>query len=548
MDAYQPADLVLSRRFLRQCRQAKSRTKVADSSGVELSGGKLLAASIMLGRVLKRCFLADDEKHVGVLVPPSVGGVLANTSLALQNRVAVNLNYTLTNEAVNDCIRRAKLRHIVTSRKVMAKCKFKLDAELIFLEDLKKLATKRDKLAAFLQGFVTPISIVERQLKLHRVQPDDLLTILFTSGSTGEPKGVMLTHRNVSSNTLGVGSAAHIRADDVLIGILPFFHSFGYTATLWLPLTLDAAAVYHFSPLEAREIGKLFESYNGSILMSAPTFLRSYLKRWTPEQVKHLSLVIVGSEKMPADLTEAFREKFGVEPSEGYGATELSPVVSVNIPDNRLHQAESTRTKLGTVGKPLPSVLVKVVDPESFADRGIGEEGLLLVSGPNVMQGYYENADRTAKVIRDGWYVTGDFARIDDEGFIEITGRQSRFSKIGGEMVPHERIEKILQQAVTNATDDASDANDNDDDVAIPSLMIAVSSAPDQKRGERLIVFYRSNPLTPEDMLRHLHEHDLPNLWIPDREAFIEIGEIPILGTGKLDLRQLKELALSRCQ
>ncbi|WP_166820128.1 AMP-binding protein [Thalassoroseus pseudoceratinae] len=541
MDSYQPVDLVLSRRFLRKCREAKSRRKVADSTGVELSGGRLLAASIVLGRILKRSFLSDDEKHVGVLVPPSVGGVLANTSLTLLNRVAVNLNYTLTNEAVNDCIRRAKIKHVITSRKVLKKCGFELDAELIFIEDLRKQAKKADKLTAFLQAFVLPIPIVERQLGLHRVQPDDLLTILFTSGSTGVPKGVMLSHRNVSSNTLGVGAIADIRADDMLVGILPFFHSFGYTATLWLPLTLDAAAAYHFSPLEAREIGRLFETYGGSILMSAPTFLRSYLKRWKPEQVKQLSLVIVGSEKMPSDLTDAFREKFGVEPSEGYGATELSPVVSVNIPENRLTQNSSAGTRLGSVGRPLPSVQAKVVDPESFADRGIGEEGLLLISGPNVMQGYYEDDDRTSKVVLDGWYVTGDFARIDNEGYIEITGRQSRFSKIGGEMVPHERIEKLLQQAVSTATETVAESDDDDD--LIPNLMIAVSSAPDAKRGERLIVFYRENPLSPEELICHLHEHDLPNLWIPDREAFIPVEEIPILGTGKLDLRRLKELA-----
>ena len=546
MDAYQPADLVLSRRFLRKCRQAKKRRKVADSTGVELTGGRLLAASIVLGRILKRMFLTNDEKHVGVLVPPSVGGVLANTSLTLLNRVAVNLNYTLTNEAVNDCIRRAKIKHVVTSRKVLKKCGFELDAELIFIEDLKKLATKRDKLIAALQAFVLPIPIVERQLGLHRVQPDDLLTILFTSGSTGVPKGVMLTHRNVSCNTLGVGSVAHIRADDMLIGILPFFHSFGYTATLWLPLTLDAAAAYHFSPLEAREIGKLFETYNGSILMSAPTFLRAYLKRWTAEQVKNLSLVIVGSEKMPADLTEAFREKFGVEPSEGYGATELSPVVSVNIPENRLTTNSPAGTKLGSVGRPLPGVKVKVIDPDTFQDRGLKEEGLLLVSGPNVMQGYYEDDDRTGKVVRDGWYVTGDFARIDDDGYIEITGRQSRFSKIGGEMVPHERIEKLLQAAISQVSDDSDDQDDDDDNVKIPSLMVAVSSVPCQKRGERLIVFYRMNPLSPDELIRYLHQHDLPNLWIPDRDSFIEIDEIPILGTGKLDLRRLKELAGSR--
>ncbi len=403
------ADLVPIRRFLRQCKRNWSRTKISDSTGLELTGRRLLIASLAMRNALAREVVAADEPHVGILLPPSAGGVLANTSLSLLRRVAVNLNYTLSNADLNACIRQAGIRHVLTSGRLMSKMGFTLEAEAVYLEDLKTRVTRLDKLRAAAAA-MWPVGWLERRLGLTNIQPDDLMTIIFTSGSTGEPKGVMLSHRNISSNTLAVDQTVHLRDEDVLLGVLPFFHSFGYTATMWLPLTLSPRSVYHYNPLDGRAVGDLAEKHAVTILMAAPTFLRTYLKRCTPAQMRALNLVITGAEKLPPDLCEKFREKFGVEPSEGYGTTELSPVVSVNVPSDRLGRNSPLGAKVGSVGRPLPGVSAKVVDPETGDDLGRNREGLLLVSGPNVMCGYYRLPRKTAKVLKGGWYNTGDFA------------------------------------------------------------------------------------------------------------------------------------------
>ena len=529
-----PADIIPVQRFIRQCKAAWSQTKISDSSGLSLTGGRLLIASLALGRVLKRNILADDEPHIGILLPPSVGGVLANTSLSLLRRVAVNLNYTLSNDDLNVCIRQAGIRHVLTSRRVIDKLNFKLDAEPVFIEDLKAKISKLDKLQAFAAAKL-PTKFLERRLGLNRIQPDDLMTIIFTSGSTGEPKGVMLTHENVGSNTRAVDESVHLRDSDVLLGVLPFFHSFGYTGTMWLPLTLSPKSVYHFNPLDGREVGKLSEKHAVTILMAAPTFLRTYLKRCTPEQMHAFNLVITGAEKLPRDLCDGFREKFGVEPSEGYGTTELSPVVSVNVPADRLDGGSKLGSKVGTVGRPLPGVAAKVIDPDTGEDLEQGREGLLQISGPNVMRGYYRQSEKTAEVLKAGWYNTGDFAKIDQDGFIEITGRQSRFSKIGGEMVPHVKIEEILSGIF----------GESETEEGQPDIRVAVTSVADAKKGERLIVVHKKLDMPVEEVIQKLAAEGLPNLWIPDAKSFLEVDEIPILGTGKLDLKKLKELAES---
>ena len=527
------AELIPARRFIRQCKKDWSRIKVADSTGLELTGGRLLCGSLAMRQVLLRDVVSKDEPHIGILLPPSAGGILANTSISLMGRVAVNLNYTLSNSDLNLCIREAGIKHVLTSRRLMEKLGFELEAEAVYLEDVKAKITKLDKLRAIIAAKL-PAALLERRLGLTRIQPDDLMTIIFTSGSTGEPKGVMLTQRNIGTNTLAVDQTVHLREEDVLLGVLPFFHSFGYTGTMWLPLTLSPRSVYHFNPLDGREVGRVCEKYAVTILMAAPTFLRTYLKRCTPEQMKSLNLVITGAEKLPRDLCDSFREKFGVEPSEGYGTTELSPVVSVNVPKDRLGPNSPLGTKLGSVGRTLPGIKAKVIDPDTHEDLGVNKEGLLLISGPNVMAGYFRQQKKTAEVLKEGWYNTGDFARIDEEGFIHITGRQSRFSKIGGEMVPHVKIEEILAGIL---------CDDQECEEGVPEIRVAVTSVSDPKKGERIIIVHKPMSMSIDQVLKKLAEAGLPNLWIPDAKSFLEVDQIPILGTGKLDLKALKQLA-----
>ncbi|HEX4129243.1 MAG TPA: AMP-binding protein [Pirellulales bacterium] len=520
---------ILPRRMLRQCRRRLFKPKVCDSTGADLTGGEVLMRTLLLRRVLRREVLADDERYVGLVLPPSAGGVLSNAALALDGRVAVNLNFTASAAVMNSCIRQCGIRHVLTSRKVMEKLDLKLDTTLVYLEDFREKLSTLDKAWAATVAYVLPLPIVERMLGLHRVGPDDLLTVIFTSGSTGEPKGVMLSHHNVGSNVDAIDWIVRLKPHDVLLGSIPLFHSLGYTTTMWTVLTLEPKGAYHPSPLDAHGLGKLARKQRATIIITAPTFLRSYARRCEAEDFASLEVAVAGAEKLPVDLCDAFEEKFGVRPVEGYGATELSPLVSVNVPASRASETGVVVAKEGTVGRPVPGVKVKVLSPEDRSPLPRGTPGLLWVTGPNVMRGYFNQPELTAKVIVDGWYNTGDIATIDADGFITITGRESRFSKLGGEMVPHLRIEEALQQAL----------GDSDEG----ELSVVVTAVPDPRKGERLVVLHTALKKSPQELAKALAAEGLPNLWIPSADSFYQVDEIPILGTGKLDLKRMNELA-----
>ncbi len=525
--------MIPASRFIRQSRLAWNRTKYADSSGMELSGGRLLTGALAFHRLLTTSVLKPGVKNVGVLLPPSVGGILANSALSLAGKVTVNLNYTLSEDVINYCIRTADVKQVITSKRFMKQRPYNLEAEVVFMEDLKPRITGAEKARAFMTARFMPVGILTRRLGLNHAKPDDLMTIVFTSGSTGEPKGVMLSHNNIISNLDSMTGIFNLTSEDTIAGVLPFFHSFGFTITLWLVLCGDPSGAYHFNPLDAREVAKLCEKHGVSIVVATPTFLRTYLKRCTPEQMKSVNLAIVGAEKLQPELRNAWIEKYGVEPIEGYGATELSPVASFNVPDSRLSGGPGGPKGLrhGTVGRVAPGAVAAVFNPETGESLGTNQDGLIKIKGPNVMLGYLNQPEKTAQVIQDGWYDTGDIGRIDDDGFIEITGRQSRFSKIGGEMVPHIRIEQELSRIL--------DEDDSDES----EVVCAVTAVPDEKKGERLIVLHRATRRPITEVIDELKKAGLPNLWIPAVDSFREVDSLPMLGTGKLDLHALKQVA-----
>ena len=529
-------DWNLPRLFIRRCREKGARIKVADSSGVKLSGNDLLLRTLALKRIIDREVLQsrfksiEDEKHVGVLLPPTVPAVVVNMALTLSRRVAVNLNYTVSESIINRCIEQAQIKHVLTSRKVMEKLGMNLNAQVVYLEDLKDKATLGDKIVAFTQSKFLPEGMLASQFQLHKNKPDDRLTIIFTSGSTGIPKGVPLTFNNIASNVQGFDATIHVKEDDCFLGILPFFHSFGYTGTLWAVGCLPCSGAFHYNPLEPKQIAKLIETYKCTIVLGTPTFLRGFLKRIEPQQFKTVDVVVVGAEKMPIPLAQAFEERFGVRPIEGYGTTELSPVVAVNVPPSRARTLEGKNAlREGSVGKPIPGVHARAVSLEDHSKvLGPDQSGMIEISGPNVMQGYLNQPELTAKVMNNGWYITGDVGFVDADGFIHITGRESRFSKIGGEMVPHIQIEEELNKIVGG-----------DEDI----LKLAVCGVPDEKKGEKIIVLYTELPEEPDAIIKKLIAAGLPSIYIPSPDGFIKVDAIPILGTGKLDLRGLQTLA-----
>jgi acyl-[acyl-carrier-protein]-phospholipid O-acyltransferase/long-chain-fatty-acid--[acyl-carrier-protein] ligase len=402
--------------------------------------------------------------------------------------------------------------------------------QLILLEDALAGITKWQKLRALLAVVLLPGWFLEHVvLGLGRHRLDDIVTVIFSSGSTGEPKGVPLTYRNVTSNCAAAVDHIALLRSDRLLGALPFFHSFGYTLILWLPLQIGASAVLFPDPRAAKEVGELCRIHRCTGLLSTATFLRFYLRRCEPEDFRTLRILICGAEKLPPTLAREFEEKFGVLPTEGYGCTELSPVIAADVADVEINKIKQIRNKIGTVGHPIPGVALRVVDPDTNEPLPPGSDGMIQVKGPNLMPGYLNRPDLTAKAIRDGWYTTGDMGRIDDDGFLTITGRLSRFAKVGGEMVPLEKVEDEMHAALgTN------------------ERVLAVTSLPDERKGERLVVLHLPLFTMPRrEMAQRLSERGLPNLWIPSERDYFEVKELPLLGTGKLDLRKVKELAAS---
>ena len=387
-----------------------------------------------------------------------------------------------------------------------------------------------EKLAAWLLAKFAPFGFLKKVAgKEKDVALDDLATVIFSSGSTGEPKGVMLTHYNILSNLEQFGHILSFTHRDRILGILPFFHSFGFTVTLCLPAEIGAGVVFHPNPLDARAIGTLVRENNVTILLATPTFLSLYLRGVPSEDFGSLQVVIVGAEKLSERLADAFEQYFGIRPLEGYGTTECAPAVAVNIMDFRAAGFHQIGGKRGKIGRVLPGMMARLADPEHpWSEKTVpaGEPGMLLVRGPNVMRGYLDLPEKTADVLRHGWYCTGDVATVDEDGFLQITGRLSRFSKIGGEMVPHLKIEEKLQELAGAA-----------------ETMFVVASVPDEKKGERLVVLHRLVENDLQACLEKFAACDLPNLWKPKADAFFRVENFPLLGTGKLDLRAVKETA-----
>ncbi|HEU0114820.1 MAG TPA: AMP-binding protein [Thermomicrobiales bacterium] len=531
--ARRSGETTLLRRVVAACRIRRREMKIADSTGAALTGVETLARAFALRRLLRRR-LAPDERRVGILLPPTVAAVVANLALAFDGRTLVNLNYSLPGETVDRSIAFAGIRHVVTSRRFLDRLPFRPAADPIVLEDLAARIGWRDKAAAAALAYAVPAPLLARIVGYDRFQRDDPLAVVFTSGTTGGPKGAVLSWGNVESNVDAVNAVIRLRPTDVMLGVLPFFHAFGFTITLWTALANDVAAVYHTNPLEGRAIGALSRERHVTILLATPTFFRSYLHRVPPEDFASVDVAFAGGERLSPDLADAFERRFGVRLGEGYGATEMSPLISANIPPNRAIGPADAGSRRGTVGRPASGVEVRVTDLETGEPLGPNQRGMLWARGPNLMLGYLDQPEATAAVIHDGWYRTGDVATIDEDGFITIVGRISRFAKIGGEMVPFAPLEEALG-AILGA-----------DETGVSRA--AVAAVPDEAAGERIVVVHVPISQTPAELTRALAARGLPPIALPTPRDFYEVEALPLAGIGKVDLAKVAQIAQERVQ
>lgn len=510
------------------------RTKLRDGSDdSEIGFDRLLAAALVFSRHIRE---QTDRDRVGIVLPPGKAGMVANLAVLFAGKVPVNFNFTASHEAVRSAMKQSGVDRFITAdpfvRKV-ASFPWPPNRDLIHIERVLP-ALKKKIIAWVVLARLLPASALKAIFGIGKRRGDDEAVLLFTSGSSGDPKGVVLSHRNVLGNVCQFATRLDASPGDSILGCLPLFHSFGSTVTLWFPCIDGLNLVTYPNPLESKRLGELIAQHKVSFLLATPTFLRGYMKRVLPEQLKALKLVVTGAEKLPTSFAEAFRERFGLTPQEGYGLTETSPATNVNLPDPApVPDAviiPSSRT--GSVGQFLPGIAIRLTDPATDLPCPLDQQGIIWLKGVNIFPGYLDNPKKSAEVLTtDGWFRTGDVGRMDHDGFLHIEGRISRFSKIAGEMVPHETVEAAINKAL--GLDSEAERK------------IAVVGIPDEQKGEAIILLstIAGRALEQEciDLRYKLLDAGLPSLWCP--KAIVPVPEIPVLASGKLDLKGCQNLA-----
>jgi acyl-[acyl-carrier-protein]-phospholipid O-acyltransferase/long-chain-fatty-acid--[acyl-carrier-protein] ligase len=511
-----------------------SKTTIFDGNdGTELVFTKVFAAAAALSRIIKK---ETQKNRVGIVLTPGRGGLIANLAVLLSGKIPVNLNFTAGSDAITSSMEQADLDKIITAGAFVEKYPgfpWPNDDTILFIEKILPPLKKKIILWFIALKFFSPKRLAS-MLGITKDGGDQEAVLLFTSGSSGNPKGVVLTHRNILANVSQFGSRLDLSNEDKVLGCLPLFHSFGSTVTLWYPMLEGVDLVTYPSPLDPPKLANLIQKHKVTLLLATPTFLRGYMRRVGPEQLETIKYVVTGAEKLPQKLAEAFSEKFGKKVMEGYGLTETSPVSNVNIPnvDTRNNEQLIPSERLGSVGQFLPGVAVRITDTNDDTPIPINQSGMIWLKGSNVFKEYLHLPDQTNEVIKDKWFRTGDIGRVDEDGFLFIEGRLSRFSKIGGEMVPHETIEAHVNKAL----DYDSDAEKK----------ITIVGVPDEAKGEALVML--SSVEMDNDSIKALRQKLLDSgvaaLWIPKK--IVKVEEIPSLASGKLDIKGCEELAKVR--
>jgi len=523
--------------WLQAATRRRGQLCAVDSAGTSLTSRRFMAAVFLFARRVRRL---AREQNVGVLMPASSAGAIANLAVLLTGKTVVNLNYTASREALRAGLETAGIRNIITARRFLKKLEGRgIDVSEVFvgfelhhMEDMKEDIGKPEGLLMLAAASVLPASWA-MGLFGHRAEPGDTAAILFSSGSEGTPKGIELTHRNIMANVRQTSDVLNTEGQDVVLSNLPLFHAFGLTATTFLPLLEGIPMVCHPDPTDALGCARAIARHRATFLCSTSTFLRLYTRnrKIHPMMLESLRLVVAGAERLSPDVREAFALKFQKPIYEGYGATETTPVASCNLPDNlRLDDWRvQTGNKPGTVGMPLPGTSFRIVDPVSLETLAPGEDGLILIGGVQVMKGYLKAPDKTADAIVDldgqRWYKTGDKGHQDEDGFLTIVDRYSRFAKLGGEMISLTQVEEQVQRVLGE-----------------PEMELVAVNIPDQKKGERIILLVAAE-IDPVGLRKALIGAGLNPLTIPAEIRPVE--QVPKLGSGKTDFSGAKKLVLA---
>ena len=518
--------------WLKSAKKSKTAFAVADIEGVEISHIKFITGVLLFSKKIKSY---SPEQNIGLLLPSSGGGAIASIAILSLGKTLVNLNFTAGKKALYSAATQAEVKHIYTSRKFLDKmlergidlASYFPDSKLLMLEDIKEEISTLSRITTLLKAIILPASII-RNSYFKDVSMNDTAAILFSSGSEGSPKGVKLSHSNIAANAKQASIELGAVDSDVIMSTLPTFHAFGFAITTLMPLSEGIPIVCHADPKDVTTIASGIQKYSGTILVGTPTFLRMYSinKKVTSESMQSLRLVVAGAEKLRTEVREGFEAKFKIPVYEGYGTTETSPGASVNLPD--IKAPYKLRNRPGTVGKAFSGTEFRIVDPDSLESIPTGEDGLILIGGPQIMKGYLKMPEKTAEVIEviDGyrWYRTGDKGHLDKDGFLTIVDRYSRFAKIGGEMISLTIVEEEILDA----------CNDNE-------LEIAATCLPDQRKGEKIILLATNN-LDKNKLKKLLSVANVNPLYHPAQ--IIMVKEIPKLGSGKTDFGVTKKIAL----
>ena len=523
--------------WMRTVKRSGSRLAIADAQSGELSGHKVLSAALLFSRLIEQ---RNPGQRVGLLLPTSSAALITDMAALISGKAVVNLNYTASQQNLLAAAEQAELQQIFTSRRFVEKLQQRgveleqlfAQVEVIYLEDLKQQIRPWQGIANYILVRLLPATWLYR-LFAKPVAADQTAAILFSSGSESAPKGVMLSHRALMSNIKQVSDVLDIRYDDVVLGSLPTFHAFGLTVTSLLPLIEGVPVVCHADPTDAFGTAKAIQRHKATLYFGTSTFQRFLLRnrKVKPEMLASLRIVVAGAERLRPEVREGFSERFGKQVIEGYGATETGPVASVNIPDltGKGGRTIQQGNRIGTVGLPLPGSSFRIVDPETLQTLPQGEEGMILIGGPQLFSGYLNNPAKSAEVLLelDGqrWYQTGDKGRLDEDGFLTIVDRYSRFAKIGGEMVSLGAVEQQVLQALAN------------DEVEVAAINL-----PDERKGEQVVLLV-SGEVCPDTLAQQLRQLMENPLMIPTR--IHRVDAIPKLGSGKSDFTAIKQLAMA---